>query len=178
MPATLTSAKIGHRQLGHDPPLGLRVEIEAELTAFDPAEKLAQVGLFGHRMRHHMRDPLDVGRHAIDENALLQFQPHCKVLLLGERQSAFEIGPRNRMQADDTPVVGHTTGAVERHHAVVRNSFERSEIVRGAPRGDKEPYAALMRLRQCPARRSGNFMRTETDQRPVHIQKNRPYHRL
>ena len=125
-----------------------------------------------------MRDPLDVGRHAIDENALLQFQPHCKALLLGECQSAFEIGPRNRMQADDTAVAGHTTGAVERHHAVVRNSFERSEIVRGAPRGDKKPYAALMRLRQRPKRRSGNFMRTETDQRPVHIQKNRPYRRL
>ena len=87
-------------------------------------------------MRHHMRDPLDVGRHAIDENALLQFQPHCKALLLGECQGAFEIGPRNRMQADDTAVAGHTTGAVERHYAVVRNSFKRSEIVRGAPRGD------------------------------------------
>ena len=88
------------------------------------------------------------------------------------------------MQADNTAVAGHTTGAVERHYAVVRNSFKRSEIVRGAPRGDKKPYAALMRLRQRPKRRSGNFMRTETDQRPVHIQKKSPvsssvvFHRL
>lgn len=80
--------------------------------------------------------------------------------------------------AYDTPVGSHTPGAVERHHTVVGNPLERSEVVRRTPRSDKEPDALRMRPHQRIACRGGYFMGLETDQRTVYIEENSSYHRL
>ena len=129
-------------------------------------------------MRDHMRQPFHLGRHTVDEYTALQFQRQRESHLRGELHGAFEIGPRNQVLAYDTPVGSHTPGAVERHHAVVGNPLERSEVVRRTPRSDKEPDTPRMRPHQGIACRSGYFMGLETDQRTVHIEENSSYHRL
>ena len=129
-------------------------------------------------MRDHMRQPFHLGGHSVDEYAALQFQRQRESHLPGEFHGAFEIGPRNQVLAYDTPVGSHTPCAVERHHAVVGNPLERSEVVRRTPRSDKEPDTPRMRPHQRIACRGGYFMGLETDQRTVYIEENSSYHRL
>lgn len=129
-------------------------------------------------MRHHARQLRHGRGHAIDEDAFIQFEREGEAQLVGQTQGPFEIGAGNQAAAHHTAVGSHTTGAVERRHTVVGNPGERLQIAGRAPRGDEEPHPARMSRAERPDRRTGHLVCPEADERPVHVQENRLYHRL
>ena len=164
------------RQFGHHPLFEFGIEIKAHLAAVSPVEKRPQIDLFGDRMRHHLRQPHHFGRHAVDENPVVQLQPDRKIQLRRQGERLLEVGARNRMPGHDAAVTHQAVGAVERRHAVVRNRLQIGQIGRRAPRGDEQLHAARMGLTQRIERRSGHPVGLETDQRSVDIQKYSLYH--
>ena len=128
-------------------------------------------------MRHHLRQPYHFGRHAVDENPVVQLQPDRKIQLRRQGERLLEVGARNRMPGHDAAVTHQAVGAVERRHAVVGNRLQIGQIGRRAPRGDEQLHAARMGLTQRLERRSGHPVGLEADQRSVDVQKYRFRHK-
>ena len=127
-------------------------------------------------MRHHLRQTHHFGRHAVDENPVVQLQPDRKTLLLRQGERLLEVGARNRMPGDRRSVAHQAVGAVQRHHAVVGNLLQRLQIRGRASRGDEEPHAAGMRPAQRVQRGSRHLVGLEADERPIYVQKQRLCH--
>ena len=124
-------------------------------------------------MRHQPRPMFGCRRQAVDKKPLVQLEGNRVAPPFGKRQRTFELPARNRGAADRTAVARHAVRTVERHHAVVGNALEFTEVLCRTARGDVELHTAFVRLTQRLARRIGHTVRTEAHQRSVDIEKER-----
>lgn len=112
------------------------------------------------------------GRHAIDEDPLLEFKPQREIQLVGQSQGPLEILARDQPLAHHPAVGRQATGAVERDHPVVGNFRQLLQIARGTSRGDEQPHTPGVGRPQGLDGRTRYLVRAEADERPVHIQEN------
>ena len=164
-------ARGDHRgQPGHDAPFELRIDVETHLAAVAAVEQAPQVDHLGNRMGHQAGDLLDDGRHTVDEDAVVEFQPDREIQLRGEGHRLLELRTRNQVPGHDLAVAHQAIGAIEGHDPVVGDLFQSGEVPDGTPRSDEEPHAAAVGPAQGIECRRRHFVGPEADERSVDIE--------